>query len=116
MPNILEVQNLAKNYGDFQAVKGVSFNIEEGEIFSLLGPNGAGKTTTISMLSTLYTPTSGDATIAGHSITKSPMDVRNAIGVVPQDLALRRPDRKRESHLLGADVRSEWQIPYQSRG
>jgi ABC-2 type transport system ATP-binding protein len=88
MPNILEVQNLAKNYGDFQAVKGVSFNIEEGEIFSLLGPNGAGKTTTISMLSTLYTPTSGDATIAGHSITKSPMDVRNAIGVVPQDLAL----------------------------
>ena len=88
MPNILEVQNLAKNYGDFQAVKGVSFNIEEGEIFSLLGPNGAGKTTTISMLSTLYTPTSGDAIIAGHSVTKSPMDVRNAIGVVPQDLAL----------------------------
>ena len=88
MPNILEVQNLAKNYGDFQAVKGVSFNIEEGEIFSLLGPNGAGKTTTISMLSTLYTPTSGDATIAGHSITKNPMDVRNVIGIVPQDLAL----------------------------
>ncbi|MBE0670780.1 MAG: ATP-binding cassette domain-containing protein [Anaerolineales bacterium] len=85
---MLEVQNLAKNYGDFQAVKGVSFNIEEGEIFSLLGPNGAGKTTTISMLSTLYIPTSGDATIAGYSITRNPMDVRNAIGVVPQDLAL----------------------------
>ena len=67
MGNILEVQNLVKNYGDFQAVKGVSFNIEEGEIFSLLGPNGAGKTTTISMLSTLYTPTSGDAVIGGHS-------------------------------------------------
>jgi len=88
MPNILEVKDLVKNYGDFQAVKGVSFNIEEGEIFSLLGPNGAGKTTTISMLSTLYIPTSGDATIAGYSITKNPMDVRNAIGVVPQDLAL----------------------------
>lgn len=88
MTNILEVQNLAKNYGDFQAVKGVSFNIQEGEIFSLLGPNGAGKTTTISMLSTLYEPTSGDATIAGHSITKNPMQVKNAIGVVPQELAL----------------------------
>ncbi|MBN8580981.1 MAG: ATP-binding cassette domain-containing protein [Anaerolineae bacterium] len=85
---MLDVQNLAKNYGDFQAVKGISFNIKEGEIFSLLGPNGAGKTTTISMLSTLYAPTSGDATIAGHSVTKDPMAVRNAIGVVPQDLAL----------------------------
>lgn len=88
MQNILEVNNLAKNYGDFQAVKGISFSIKEGEIFSLLGPNGAGKTTTISMLSTLYAPTSGDATIAGHSVTKNPMAVRNAIGVVPQDLAL----------------------------
>lgn len=88
MANILEVQNLVKNYGDFQAVKGVSFHIQEGEIFSLLGPNGAGKTTTISMLSTLYEPTSGDATIAGHSVAKNPMGVRNAIGVVPQDLAL----------------------------
>lgn len=88
MSNILEVNNLVKNYGDFQAVKGISFNIKEGEIFSLLGPNGAGKTTTISMLSTLYAPTSGDATIAGHSVTKNPMAVRNAIGVVPQDLAL----------------------------
>ena len=88
MSNILEVQNLVKNYGDFQAVKGVSFNIEEGEIFSLLGPNGAGKTTTISMLSTLYTPTSGDAVIGGHSVAKDPMAVRGVIGVVPQDLAL----------------------------
>jgi ABC-2 type transport system ATP-binding protein len=88
MSNILEVQNLVKKYGDFTAVKGISFDIKEGEIFSLLGPNGAGKTTTISMLSTLYAPTSGDATIAGHSVTKSPMAVRNAIGVVPQDIAL----------------------------
>ncbi|MBI3168127.1 MAG: ATP-binding cassette domain-containing protein [Chloroflexi bacterium] len=85
---MLEVQNLTKNYGDFPAVKGISFSIKEGEIFSLLGPNGAGKTTTISMLSTLYAPTSGNATIAGHSVTKQPMDVRNAIGVIPQDLAL----------------------------
>ncbi len=88
MPSILEVNNLVKKYGDFTAVKGISFDIREGEIFSLLGPNGAGKTTTISMLSTLYDPTDGDAVIAGHSIKKYPMAVRQVIGVVPQDLAL----------------------------
>src|SRR5690242_17556210 len=88
MPAILEVQGIAKNYGDFTAVKGISFEIQAGEIFSLLGPNGAGKTTTISMLSTLYQPTAGDAIIAGHSVVKEPMAVRQVIGVVPQDLAL----------------------------
>jgi ABC-2 type transport system ATP-binding protein len=84
----LEVKDLVKKYGDFTAVNGISFDIKEGEIFSLLGPNGAGKTTTISMLSTLFTPTSGEATIGGHSVTKEPMAVRNLIGVVPQELAL----------------------------
>jgi len=88
MSNILEVKDLVKQYGDFTAVKGITFDIKEGEIFSLLGPNGAGKTTTISMLSTLYSPTSGDATIGGHSISKDPMAVKQVIGVVPQDLAL----------------------------
>ncbi|MFO7585769.1 MAG: ATP-binding cassette domain-containing protein [Anaerolineales bacterium] len=88
MPAILEVHNLVKKYGDFTAVKGVSFDIQQGEIFSLLGPNGAGKTTTISMLSTLYDPTDGDATIAGHSIRKNPDEVRRVIGVVPQEIAL----------------------------
>src|SRR5512143_461083 len=88
MASILEVNNLVKQYGDFTAVNGISFDIQEGEIFSLLGPNGAGKTTTISMLSTLYTPTSGDALIGGHSITKDPMAVKRVIGVVPQELAL----------------------------
>ena len=87
-PTILEVNTLVKKYGDFTAVKGVSFDIKEGEIFSLLGPNGAGKTTTISMLSTLYTPTSGEATIGGYSITKNPMAVKQVIGVVPQEIAL----------------------------
>ena len=88
MPAILEVKQLVKNYGSFNAVKGITFDIQEGEIFSLLGPNGAGKTTTISMLSTLYTPTSGDASICGYSVTKDPMAVKKCIGVVPQDLAL----------------------------
>lgn len=88
MASILEVSNLSKKYGDFESVKGISFDIKEGEVFSLLGPNGAGKTTTISILSTLYEPTGGDASIGGHSVTKQPMQVRNIIGVVPQDLAL----------------------------
>ncbi|HVM70894.1 MAG TPA: ATP-binding cassette domain-containing protein [Anaerolineales bacterium] len=88
MTAILEVKDLVKKYGDFTAVNNISFDIQEGEIFSLLGPNGAGKTTTISMLSTLYAPTAGEATIAGHSVTREPMAVRNLIGVVPQELAL----------------------------
>jgi len=88
MPPILQVDGLVKQYGDFVAVKGISFAVEEGEIFSLLGPNGAGKTTTISVLSTLYAPTRGDAAIAGHSVTREAMAVRRVIGVVPQELAL----------------------------
>jgi linearmycin/streptolysin S transport system ATP-binding protein len=100
MSSILEARNLVKQYGDFVAVKGISFDIKEGEIFSLLGPNGAGKTTTISMLSTLYAPTSGDATIAGHSITKNPMAVKQAIGVVPQELALYEDLSARENLIF----------------
>jgi len=100
MPPIVEVQNLVKNYGDFTAVKGITFDIEEGEIFSLLGPNGAGKTTTISMLSTLYTPTSGDATIGGHSVSKDPMAVKRVIGVVPQELALYEDLTARENLIF----------------
>jgi ABC-2 type transport system ATP-binding protein len=72
----------------FFAVDGVSFEIRKGEIFSLLGPNGAGKTTTISMISGLLTPTRGDATIGGYSITRQPMEARRLLGVVPQEIAL----------------------------
>ncbi len=105
VPSILEVHDLTKKYGDFSAVKAVSFDIREGEIFSLLGPNGAGKTTTISVLSTLYAPTSGDALIAGHSVTKRPDgrptgDRRGAA----RPGAVRRSERTGEPHVLGADV------------
>ncbi len=100
MPAILEVHKLSKKYGDFTAVNGISFDIQEGEIFSLLGPNGAGKTTTISMLSTLYDPTGGDATIGGHSVKKDPMAVRQVIGVVPQDLALYEDLTARENLIF----------------
>ena len=68
MNTVIEYQNLVKQFNGAPepAVKGVSFAVREGEIFSLLGPNGAGKTTTISMLSCLLDPTSGDAKVAGH--------------------------------------------------
>jgi ABC-2 type transport system ATP-binding protein len=84
----IEVQNLHKNYGEIRAVDGVSFDVEQGEIFSLLGPNGAGKTTTISMLSCLLRPEEGDALVLGHSIRKDPMGVKSVLGVVPQEIAL----------------------------
>jgi len=88
---IVEVNQLSKQYSPpdgVVAVKDVSFAIDQGEVFSLLGPNGAGKTTTISMLSCLLAPTAGDARVAGHSITAEPMQVKQVIGVVPQEIAL----------------------------
>jgi len=88
MAPILEVKGLVKRFGDLTAVDGVSFSVEEGELFGLLGPNGAGKTTTISMLSSLVKPTAGDAEVAGHSVVEDPLAVRNVIGVVPQEIAL----------------------------
>jgi len=88
MPSILHANNLVRKFGELTAVDDVSFDIQEGEIFSLLGPNGAGKTTTISMLSTLLAPTSGDALINGFSIKGDSMQVRKYIGIVPQEIAL----------------------------
>ena len=88
MPAIIELQKLARSFGTTVAVKGVTFEIGDGELFSLLGPNGAGKTTTISMLSCLIPPTSGDARVAGHSIVTESLAVRRLIGVVPQEIAL----------------------------
>jgi len=90
MTNIVEVNDLIKKYpGSAEtAVRGVSFAIKQGEIFGFLGPNGAGKTTTISMLSSLLTPTSGTATVAGFDLNKQAADVKRHIGLVPQDLAL----------------------------
>ena len=100
MTAILEVNNLSKKFGEFFAVKGISFAIEEGEIFSLLGPNGAGKTTTISMLSSLLQPAGGEAIIGGHSVTRDPMAVRNIIGVVPQEIALYEELTARENLIF----------------
>ena len=86
--NAIEVKNLKKSFGDFQAVQEASFKADSGEVLSLLGPNGAGKSTTISMLSGLLAPTAGDASIMGYSVTKEPELAKKSLGVVPQDIAL----------------------------
>ncbi len=86
--SILITKDLQKSYGEIEAVKDISFSILRGEIFSLLGPNGAGKTTTISMLSSLVKPTGGTAEIAGHQLPADTMQVRQIIGIVPQEIAL----------------------------
>ncbi len=88
MTSIVQVKNLTKKFGDLVAVNKVSFDIQEREIFGLLGPNGAGKTTTINMLSCYLEPTSGEAWIAGKSIVKQPQEVKQIIGVVPQEISL----------------------------
>lgn len=86
---IIEVNRLSKIYpGGVEAVRGINFDVEEGEIFGFLGPNGAGKTTTMMMLTTLIKPTSGFARVCGYDIVKSPNLVRLHIGYVSQDLAV----------------------------
>lgn len=86
--SIINLKNLNKKFGDLVAVNDVSFEINEGEIFGFLGPNGAGKTTTLSMLSTLLSPTSGDAFVNGFNIKTQRDKVRKSIGMVFQDPTL----------------------------
>lgn len=84
----VRVENLQKRYGALEAVAGISFAIDEGEVFGLLGPNGAGKTTTISVIATRLRPSAGDAVVFGHSVRTNVAAVRHLIGFAPQDLSL----------------------------
>jgi ABC-2 type transport system ATP-binding protein len=98
--SLIEVEDLKKQFDPpkgIVAVNGVSFHIDEGEIYSLLGPNGAGKSTAISMLSCLLHPTAGDARVDGHSVIQDPAAVKEVIGVVPQDIALYEDMTAREN-------------------
>ena len=89
MPTILEINDLRKSYASgFEALKGVSLEIKEGEIIALLGPNGAGKTTLISTVCGITTPTSGTVSVAGHDIVSDYRAARSLIGLVPQEIAL----------------------------
>jgi ABC-2 type transport system ATP-binding protein len=78
---IIQVTDLHKKYGEFEAVKGISFDVMEGEIFGLLGPNGAGKSTTLEIMETLRQKTSGKVVIAGLDLDTSPNEIKKIIGV-----------------------------------
>ena len=78
---IIKVKDLVKNYGSFQAVKGISFEVKEGEIFGLLGPNGAGKSTTLEIIETLREKTSGEVWVNGFNLDKEPDEIKKIIGV-----------------------------------
>ncbi len=85
---VIEVKGLTKKYKEHEAVKGIDFSVEEGELFAFLGENGAGKSTTINMLCTILQKTSGDAFICGHELGKDDDAIRNLIGIVFQNSVL----------------------------
>ncbi len=85
---MIEARDLSKRYADVWAVKGISFSVEKGEIVGFLGPNGAGKSTTMKILTCFIPPTGGSATIAGHSIFDEPIEVKRAIGYMPENVPL----------------------------
>lgn len=88
MDLIIETKALHKRYGKFDAVNGLSLEVPAGSIYGFVGPNGAGKTTTMRMLTTLTRPTSGEAWVAGHSVTQEPRAVRRAIGYMPDEFGV----------------------------
>ncbi|MGH2471743.1 MAG: ABC transporter ATP-binding protein [Candidatus Limnocylindria bacterium] len=87
MPPIVQVTDLRKRYGEIEAVRGISFDVEQGEVFALLGPNGAGKTTTVEILEGLREADSGSAIVAGVDVRRNPSGVKERIGVQLQQSA-----------------------------
>jgi ABC-2 type transport system ATP-binding protein len=82
---MVHAENLTKSYGEIQALDGISFHVEQGEIVGLLGPNGAGKTTAMKILTCFLAPTSGRAQVAGHDIFEEPLAVKRSVGYLPED-------------------------------
>jgi ABC-2 type transport system ATP-binding protein len=134
---VIDIHNLTKKYGNFVAVKDLTLQVKEGEIFGFLGHNGAGKTTTINMLTTLLEPTSGSGTVAGYDIRTEALEVRREIGYLPENVQLydsmtayenleyfsklsgiRQPDKKirKELDFLGARSYADKKISALSKG
>ena len=81
---MLEVRNLRKSFGSFEAVKGISFSVAKGEVLGFLGPNGAGKSTTMRMITGFLPPTGGTAVVCGHDIAAEPVEAKRCIGYLPE--------------------------------
>ena len=96
---MLSCTNLVKSFGQLRAVDGVSFSVDETETYGLLGPNGAGKTTTISMVAGLLSPDAGDVRVAGRAMGPRAVTAKEAVGLVPQDLAI-YPDLTARENLV----------------
>ena len=109
--NAIEIQGLTKRYGTLTAVDHLDLDIQKGELFALLGVNGAGKSTTIRMLSTLCTPTAGDAMLLGHRLSSHSTDIKSIIGVSPQETAIAPNLTAQENleFLCGIHGLSKWQ-------
>lgn len=104
MKNAIETENLTKVYNNnFRAVNSLNLEIPDKTIFGMLGPNGAGKTTTIKMLTCLIQPTSGRATVGGYDVQKNPDEVRNLLGMVPQQVSLYKDLTVMENSQMCAD-------------
>ncbi|MGQ9498594.1 MAG: ATP-binding cassette domain-containing protein [Desulfotomaculales bacterium] len=97
---VLEAHNLVKVYNGVRALDGLTFEVQEGEVFGFLGPNGAGKSTAIRILTTLTRPTAGTARVAGWDILRRPRQVRQSIGYVPQEVSLDHYSTGRENLVL----------------
>src|ERR1700730_14466180 len=105
----IEARDLRKTYpGGVEAVKGIDFDVEAGEVFGLLGPNGAGKSTTIGMLTTTVAPTGGTARLAGYDVAKQPLLARGVSSVVFQDAVVGRGLTGRANLELHARL---WGVP-----
>ena len=102
---MLEVKNLKKNFGDFPAVKGVSFSVKEGEVLGFLGPNGAGKSTTMRMITGFLPPSGGTAVINGHDIVSDPLAAKADLGYLPESAPSYRAMTVRDYLAFVAEVR-----------
>jgi ABC-2 type transport system ATP-binding protein len=96
MSAVLQVEGLKKRYGNFEALKGIDFEVQKGEVFALIGPNGAGKTTTLRVVATLLTLTEGKVTFLGNDLKKNPEKFREGISYLPEEAGAYR-------HLKGMD-------------
>ena len=102
---MLEVRNLKKRFGDFEAVKGVSFTVKEGEVLGFLGPNGAGKSTTMRMITGFLPPTDGTAVICGHDIAADPIAAKSDLGYLPEAAPSYRAMTVEDFLAFAAEVR-----------